>query len=253
MSRVINGFYEFGGYRLDPVRRLLTRDGHVVPLKPKIFDTLLVLVSSAGSLIEKEALMQEVWGGVAVEEGGLTKNISILRKTLGESPDEHQYIVTVPGRGYRFVANVATVPPDAKREGELDQVGIETQTLSMTITPEAPLDSGRDRQTPVLGWRSSYSLRAGIATAAALLLMAACVAFYLYRRPALKEGDTILLADFVNRTGDKVFDETLQQGLAVQLEQSPLIHLCSDTVVRQTLQLMGRSSDQDEAGAGDGV
>jgi DNA-binding winged helix-turn-helix (wHTH) protein/tetratricopeptide (TPR) repeat protein len=243
MGSAINGFYEFSGYRLDPVRRLLTKDGRVVALKPKIFDTLLVLVSSAGSLVEKEALMQEVWGEVAVEEGGLTKNISILRKTLGESPDEHQFIVTVPGRGYRFVASVTTVSSDAEPAGEREgePVRIETQTVSMTITPP-PVEPGRDRKTTTPG-RHSRALRAGIATAA-LLVAAAGIAFYLRSRPALSEGDTILLADFVNRTGDAAFDETLQQGLAVQLEQSPRIHLCADTVVRQTLQLMGRSPDE---------
>jgi DNA-binding winged helix-turn-helix (wHTH) protein/tetratricopeptide (TPR) repeat protein len=214
-----------------------------VPLKPKIFETLLVLVSSAGILVEKETLIQEVWGGVAVEEGGLTKNISILRKTLGESPDEHQFIVTVPGRGYRFVASVTTVSPDTEPEPEVEEVRIETQTVSVTITPEATVEPGRGRQASASGGRHSRSLRAGIATVA-FLSTAAGIAFYLHLRPALSQGDTILLADFVNRTGDAAFDETLQQGLAVQLEQSPLIHLCTDAVVRQTLQLMGRSSDE---------
>src|SRR5215831_1107787 len=104
MNSIADTFYEFDGFRLDPVRRLLTREGVTVPLKPKVFDTLLVLVLRRGDVVDKEDLLKEVWGGLAVEEIGLTKNISTLRKALGESRDEHRYIVTVPGRGYSFVA-----------------------------------------------------------------------------------------------------------------------------------------------------
>ena len=106
MSKPADHFYEFGPFRIDPVKRLLLRDGEVVPLTPKTFDTLRALVENNERVVEKDELMKEVWADTIVEEGGLTRNISVLRKALGENPDEHQYIVTVPGRGYRFVANV---------------------------------------------------------------------------------------------------------------------------------------------------
>ncbi|MDQ6802356.1 MAG: winged helix-turn-helix domain-containing protein [Acidobacteriota bacterium] len=102
--------YEFGSFRLSRSSRLLHRDGEVVPLKPKVFDTLLVLVEAAGRLLTKEQLMQAVWPDTAVEENNLSQNISALRRAFGEQPDEHRYIVTVPGQGYRFVAPVAEVP-----------------------------------------------------------------------------------------------------------------------------------------------
>jgi DNA-binding winged helix-turn-helix (wHTH) protein len=99
--------YEFGGYRLDPQRRvLLGRDDSLVRLKPKAFDTLLYLVERAGEVLDKSTLLAGVWPNVVVEENNLNKNVSELRRVFGETPGEHRFIVTEPGRGYRFVADV---------------------------------------------------------------------------------------------------------------------------------------------------
>lgn len=98
--------YEFGGFLLDPLRRVLSRNGEPVYLKPKVFDTLLVLVEHAGETLDKASLMDAIWPNVVVEEHNLSKNVSVLRQVLGEAPGEHRFIVTDPGRGYRFVADV---------------------------------------------------------------------------------------------------------------------------------------------------
>ena len=102
--------YEFGPFALDADKRLLLRDGVPVPLAPKALETLLALIEYRDRVVSKDELLQRIWGDTVVEEGGLTRNISILRKALGEKPDEHQYTVTVPGRGYQFVANVHERP-----------------------------------------------------------------------------------------------------------------------------------------------
>lgn len=98
--------YEFGVFRLDARKRLLYREGVNVPLTPKAFDTLLALVAKHGTVLGKDELMKELWPDSFVEEANLTQNVSTVRKALGESPNEHRYIMTVPGRGYRFVADV---------------------------------------------------------------------------------------------------------------------------------------------------
>jgi Tol biopolymer transport system component/DNA-binding winged helix-turn-helix (wHTH) protein len=98
--------YEFGPFRLSAHKKLLWRDGESVPLAPKVMDTLLVLIEHRDRVVTKDELLERVWGRIVVEEGGLARNISVLRKALGEKPDEHQYLVTVPGQGYRFVADV---------------------------------------------------------------------------------------------------------------------------------------------------
>jgi TolB-like protein/DNA-binding winged helix-turn-helix (wHTH) protein len=110
--------YEFGPFRLDVDRRLLLRAGEPLALVPKALETLLALIEHRDRVLTKDELLQRIWRDTVVEEGGLTRNISILRKALGEKPDDHQYIVTLPGRGYRFVADVRELtthspePPD---------------------------------------------------------------------------------------------------------------------------------------------
>src|SRR5262245_2299075 len=106
MNHAAKHFYEFGPFRLEPAERLLLREGQPVPLMPKAFDTLLALVQNSGHLVKKDELMKEVWNGAIVEESGLARCISVLRKALGEGLKDHRYIETVPGHGYRFVGYV---------------------------------------------------------------------------------------------------------------------------------------------------
>lgn len=99
--------YAFGGFRLDASRRLLfSADGAQVPLNSRAFDTLLCFVEHPGELLEKATLLKMVWPHTIVEENNLNQCIWALRRALGETPGEHRFIVTVPGRGYRFVAPV---------------------------------------------------------------------------------------------------------------------------------------------------
>ena len=99
-------FYQFGPFRVDAEKRLLLREGEIVPLSPKAFDRLLALVEHHGEVVGKDELMEMLWPDSDVEESNLAHHISALRKTLGESPNERRYIITVPGTGYRFAADV---------------------------------------------------------------------------------------------------------------------------------------------------
>ncbi len=108
---------KFDRFTIDPERRQLLRDDEPVALTPKTFDTLLTLVRERGRVVEKAELMQLLWPDTAVEENNLSQQISAARKALGERPDEGKYIRTVPGRGYRFVAEVETlVTPSVSEE-----------------------------------------------------------------------------------------------------------------------------------------
>ncbi len=131
MTHKTDHIYEFGPYRLDAGEHLLTRQGKVILLQPKVFDLLLVLVESHGHLLEKDELMKAVWPDTVVEEVNLANNISILRKTIGENGDP--LIETVPKRGYRFVAVVSEVTPVGSNDLELPQdkpVAVEQMSLS---------------------------------------------------------------------------------------------------------------------------
>jgi DNA-binding winged helix-turn-helix (wHTH) protein/TolB-like protein len=114
MSNAVRHVYEFGSFVLNPEQQLLTRNGRSVPITPKAFETLVLLVERRGELIDKKELMRTIWPDSFVEEGNLCVAISLLRKTLGED-DQHRYIKTVPKRGYRFVAEVTELSEPARQ------------------------------------------------------------------------------------------------------------------------------------------
>lgn len=114
MYKQIKQLYEFGPFQLNVDERLLMRGGRVVPLSPKVFDTLLVLVENSGRILGKDELMQTLWPDTFVEESNLTQNISQLRRALNGDTSEAQYIETIPKRGYRFVGDVQMVSPGAE-------------------------------------------------------------------------------------------------------------------------------------------
>src|SRR5262245_16753428 len=134
-------FYEFGAFQLDPVKRLVRRlDGTAVPLAPRVFDTLLYMVEHHDSVMDKERIMEAVWPDSIVEENNLAQAIWKLRQVLGETPGSHSYIVTVPGRGYRFVAEVN------KRDGDMaSRVPLDSATMPTSVQRPAEADATADR------------------------------------------------------------------------------------------------------------
>ncbi len=149
--------YEFGPFCLDPAERLLLRGGEPVPLEPKVFDTLVLLVVNGGHLLGKEELMSKVWPDAFVEEGSLTRNISTLRKALGDGEGGLRYIETAPRRGYRFVASVrvsggeSSDPSSEKRAGARDEVEGRER-------PAASAGESATRHTP----RAAYCVGDGV-------------------------------------------------------------------------------------------
>jgi DNA-binding winged helix-turn-helix (wHTH) protein/TolB-like protein/Tfp pilus assembly protein PilF len=135
--------YQFGEFRIDRLDRVLIRDGQLVPLTPKVFDLLLLLIENHGHVVGKDRLMSEVWPNTYVEEGNLTQNISVLRKAL--SGAGHQYIQTVPRYGYRFVGHVRELLDEDEiiiEEHSLARVVVEERDSSRAVaTPEPPIGS----------------------------------------------------------------------------------------------------------------
>ena len=213
-------FYEFGPFRVDTEKELLLRGQETVPLTPKTFQILLVLMRHSKEVVTKDELMKMIWPDTFVEEANLSRNIFLLRKALGESPQDHQYVVTVPGRGYRFAEDVRLVA-----DQELSIVAASHTKVQVEV-----------KETKPWPW---------IAVAAVVLIGIFMGVFRLLLRksPMLTDKDTVVLADFSNSTGDPVFDGTLRQALAVQLEQSPFLSLVSDQRIQRTLRLMNQPAD----------
>src|SRR6185312_8639563 len=100
MSLSLSHTYRFDGFVLDVEEQVLLRDGRMVPLTPKVFETLLLLVEHRGSIVSKKTILEKVWPNVFVEESNITFNINKLRKALGDTHRPPLYIETVPRRGY---------------------------------------------------------------------------------------------------------------------------------------------------------
>src|SRR5215211_2102972 len=138
--------YEFGDFQLDRGKRVLRRvDGTPVPLTPRVFDTLLYMVEHHDSVLDKERIMEAVWPDSIVEENNLAQAISKLRQIFGETPGSHSYIVTVPGRGYRFVAEVKERTDGAVKDetangrmGPADAGATSQPTSGLAGSPQKP-------------------------------------------------------------------------------------------------------------------
>lgn len=153
--------YTFDGFQLDARKRLLLRDGHAVQLSSKAFDLLLALVESGGREITKEELMERVWTGQIVEDANLTVTMSHVRKALGEKPNEHRFIVTIPGRGYRFVGESQAAEGLIVEQHSVSQIVIEQENGSGETIAVPVLESGVPNPSE---WPATHALPAANST-----------------------------------------------------------------------------------------
>lgn len=199
MTDLPNQVFEFEGYRLDVSKRSVTGpDGEPLRLLPKAFDILTYLIENASRVVSKDELMSHIWHDTVVEENNLTQNVSSLRRAFGEKPSENRFISTIPGRGYRFVADVRDV-------GNADLTP--TPISERSIAKNDPVRGGDGRS-----WKSRPIL---FAAAAGLLIVGAIVtAAYLYRGGASPERiRSIAVLPFKPITFESR-DEALEIGMA---------------------------------------
>jgi TolB-like protein/DNA-binding winged helix-turn-helix (wHTH) protein/Tfp pilus assembly protein PilF len=194
--------YVFGEFRLDARSRVLFRSGEMVELYPKAIDVLIFLVESRANVATKEELLERVWPDTFVEESTLTRSISVLRKALGDTPEGHSYILTVPKRGYRFVAPL--------RQEALDAASV-SPSLTKPI-PENPRPAAA--AAPVGNWRSVL-IAVGVL---AVLLAAAGWQYWSHfrARPALPPRIRIAVLPVQNLTGD-LDREYISDGLTEEI------------------------------------
>jgi TolB-like protein/DNA-binding winged helix-turn-helix (wHTH) protein/Tfp pilus assembly protein PilF len=190
--------YEFDNFRIDSEKRLLLNGGgEAISLTPKIFDTLLYLVSHYGTVIDKDELMSAIWPDTIVEENNLNKNISVLRHVLGENPGAHRFIVTVPGKGYKFVADVRAIT--VEEVPETSNNGGRTEALS----------EPRRKRWPS---KKSAFAAAGVIAAIAIAVLAFGYSYFNNQR----QIDSIAVMPFVNDSGNPEL-EYLSDGMTETL------------------------------------
>jgi TolB-like protein/DNA-binding winged helix-turn-helix (wHTH) protein/Tfp pilus assembly protein PilF len=243
MSQQLKPIYEFGPYRLDAAERLLTRDGEVVPLQPKVFDLLLALVARHGRLVEKEELMTAVWPDTFVEEANIASNISNLRKTL--SQNGRQFIETVPKRGYRFVAEVREIVEESvglNREKESES--LKTIEEPHSATPNGATEIARITSGDSLGARLRSHKRGAVFTLAVLVVAVATIASFTWESLKGKSGgaiNSIAVLPFANADPKT---EYLSDGITESLINS-LSQLSQLKVIARTTAFHYKGKDLD--------
>jgi DNA-binding winged helix-turn-helix (wHTH) protein len=206
----------FEDFELDLRAYQVRRSGRTLKLERIPMEVLLLLAERRGQLVTREEIIEKLWGKDVFLDTDNAINTAIrkIRQVLKDDPEQPRFVQTVTGRGYRFI-------------GQISETG------------RPPVISTK------IGVRTAIAKRWWLIVAAAVPVPALALAGYLYfhRAPKLTNKDTIVLADFANSTGDPVFDETLRQGLAVQLGQSPFLSLISDERIQQMLKLMAKPAD----------
>ena len=242
MSLTANGIYRFDEFELDPSSRTFSRDGERISLFPKAFEILIYLVANPGRVVTKEEIFKAVWPESFVEEGNLARQVSSLRKALGDRAD---CIVTVPGRGYQFAASVRDgLQANGNAGGLTEDVLVQsvrerTQVVIEESFPAPVVVTARARVS-LLG-RLTHPLVAWSVLGVVLL---AGVATYLWMRfskpPELRK---VMVADFLNLTGDPTYDLTMKNALEAQVGQTPWIQLMSTGEVNNALASMEKPPD----------
>lgn len=221
--------YRFGSFELETERGELRKGGTRIKLQDQPLQILVLLLEHAGEVVTREQIQNKLWppGTYVDYDNAINSAMRKLREALCDDSGDPRFIETFARRGYRFIGAIEAPP----------------------LSEQAPATPAPRK------WRRG--LIAGVCaivvlTAAAggwLLLkprletLSVAGYFYFHRAPKLTDRDTIVLADFTNTTGDPVFDETLRQGLEVQLEQSPFLSLVSNQRIQRTLGLMGQPAD----------
>jgi adenylate cyclase len=265
ISDRINAVYEFGPFRLEVGERRLTCDGRSVPLTGKAFETLRVLVERHGTLVSKSDLMNAVWPETAVEENSVDRNISALRKALGENSDDRQYIETIPRAGYRFIAPLSNPQSAAAPAPFSLSPAPAKEVTSIAVLPFADMSPARNQDYFCEGLAEELI---NALTRIAGLRVAARTASFQFRDPgadvravAQQLGVETLLEGSVRKAGDQLrvtvqlieaatgfhrwsqrFDRTLDDVFAIQDEiaQSVVATLRGNVLSQKEIQALER-------------
>jgi DNA-binding winged helix-turn-helix (wHTH) protein/Flp pilus assembly protein TadD len=211
----------FGAFEVDLRSGEVHKHGIRLKLQDQPFRVLALLLEHSGDVVTREELRQKLWPADTFVDfdTGLNSAIKKLRDVLGDSAEEPRYIETLPRRGYRFIGDT--------KNGDLAAANALEQNLAAVLPAGA---------TPEV-WNKR---RAVVAAAVAALLIVAALATWrvLLARPLLTQTDVILLASFVNKTDDPIFDNSLDKALEVKLTESPFLSLFSEADVRGTMGMM---------------
>jgi DNA-binding winged helix-turn-helix (wHTH) protein/predicted Zn-dependent protease len=234
--------YRFGPFEVNIASVELLKNGRRIKLQEQPYRLLVALLENPGEVISREELRKRLWPQDTFVDfdGSLRVAVGKLREALDDNADNPRYIETIPKRGYRFLVSEVRRVEAAPEAAELEAAKLGEDTLR-----EDPVRLKTDATPVAVSPRRNPLPKFAIAAVAGLLLTAGGIFLRQKRAQAktLTDKDVLVLADFANTTGEPVFDGTLRQGLAVQLEQSPFLSIIPDEKIQQTLGLMGQPVD----------
>jgi eukaryotic-like serine/threonine-protein kinase len=248
----------FGEFELIAATGELRKAGLPLKIHPQPFRVLLLLTERSGQIVTREEIRRCLWGDNTFVDfdGGINFCVKQIRDVLADDAENPRYLQTIPRSGYRFIAPISHIPqrdhiisfPLPHESGDPDLFSSKPIADSLSSSEIHAVPSPHPfpllPSPPLLDRRSSWNNKlkpAAIATICFLALLAAGAVFFFHRPPKLTEKDTVVIADFDNSTGDPVFDDTLKQGLAMELGQSPFLNLLPDRKINDTLRMMGRN------------
>jgi DNA-binding winged helix-turn-helix (wHTH) protein/Tfp pilus assembly protein PilF len=222
----------FGAFEVDLRAGELRKHGVRLKLQGQPFHVLAVLLEQPGEVVSREELRQKLWPADTFVDfdTGLNSAVKKLRDVLADSAEEPRYIETLPKRGYRFIA--ALENGAGPRAAEIIQ-----EAVALVVPAEHA--SELKSQPPPERWIKRRSIATAVV---AILLIGAALAAWrvLVARPALNNTDVIVLANFVNNTGDPIFDNSLDKALEVKLAESPFLSILPDADMRAAMRMMRR-------------
>lgn len=244
----------FGEFEVNLKTRELQSQNQTLVLQEQPYKVLVLLIERGGEIVTREEIREALWPeDINVNfEASINAAVKNLRNALNDSQNENPYIQTMPRQGYRLTvtpqhldAVIPTAVENTLERTGTDGIGLRSQPGPQPVpdirTEFAPAPPESEKPGNTVSTRGRHFWRIAIPiVVGAAVIVAVAVYYRLPRVSALTVKDTIVLADFTNRTGDPVFDDTLKQGLAVQLDQSPFLQQVSDSKVHATLKLMGR-------------
>lgn len=225
----------FGAFCVDPVRRILLRDGEIVPITPKAFSILLLLIESRSQIVAKEELIQGAWSGAQVSDANLMQNISSLRKALGERAGDSRYIVTIPGQGYRFAGELVEMADE-------EPAGLPEPTASPAVPspPSPPLPA---LESPV----TATPRRVLFPILGAVLFLLIAITLVVWRqgtqaRPVAASRPGVAVLDLRNLSGNPKADwlgPELAEMLAAELATGGRVRVISGESVARARRSLG--------------
>ena len=220
-----NSSTRFGVFELDKRSGELRKAGTRIRLQEQPLKILMVLLEQPGAVVSRDDLKRRIWPDEPYGDFDHAVNVAIakLRTALSDSADTPRYVETLPRRGYRFIFPVTTATER-----------LDANHVAHSAAAPAPVEK-----------KAQFSWLLIIVVGVTLVGLATSAWWWVasHRKRTLTDKDKLVLADFENTTGDAVFDGTIRQALAVQLEQSPFLSLVSDATVKQTLRLMNQPPD----------